>query len=88
MKLFILIHEYDYNTDKYEEFEQKYLGVYSSKEKAQQAAERYYKLPGFNKYPFNCFYIEEQEIDVDYSWTEGFVSWGEKYFGDIQDVWS
>lgn len=86
MKLFILIHEYEYKVDYYEELEQKYLGVYLSEEKAQQAAKRYYQLPGFNKYPFNCFYIEEWEMDKDYGWTEGFVTWKDKYFGDIQDL--
>lgn len=94
MKIFILTHEYYYNTvyrvhtEEYieEELEQKYLGIYSSEEKAQQAAERYYQLPGFNKYPFDYFYISEEEMDEDSGWTEGFVNWEGKYFSDIQDL--
>ncbi len=86
MKVFVLTHQYEYKLDYYEELEQKYLGIYSSEEKAQQAAKRYYQLPGFNKYPFDYFYVTEHEIDVDDGWTEGFVNWEGKYFGDIQDL--
>lgn len=86
MKVFVLTHEYEYKVDYYEELEQKYLGIYSSEEKAQQAAKRYYQLPGFNKYPFNCFHVIEEEMDGDSGWTEGFTNWEGKYFGDIQDL--
>lgn len=84
--IFLLSHIYEYNhPDGYEELEDKSLGVYLTKQKAEEAAKRYYKLPGFNKYPFDCFLIEEMEIDKDYGWSEGFVNWEGKYFGDIQD---
>lgn len=77
--IFLLSHSYEYNHyNGYEELEDKNLGIYLTKQKAKEAAERYYKLPGFNKYPFDCFFIEKIEIDKDYGWEEGFVSWKEE----------
>lgn len=77
-RVFLLTHEHGYlDSQDYEELEQKYLGVYSSREAAEEAAQRYYILPGFNKYPFDSFYIEEVELDKDSGWEEGFVSWSE-----------
>lgn len=77
-RIFLLTHEYEYlDSHNYEELEQKYLGVYSSREAAEEAAKRYYIHPGFNKYPFDSFYIDEVELDKDSSWEEGFVSWSE-----------
>ncbi|MFI0962514.1 hypothetical protein ACH4S8_14095 [Streptomyces sp. NPDC021080] len=50
----------------------KHLGVYSSRERAQERIERARTLPGFADEP-NCFYIEEAVIDED-QWTEGYVT--------------
>lgn len=51
-----------------------------TKEKmAQQAAERYFQLPGFNKYPLDCFHVIEEELDEDSGWTEGFINWEGNY---------
>lgn len=71
--VYLLMHGYDYNhVDGYEEFEQKFLGAYCTEKDADEAAKRYYDLPGFNKYPFECFCIEKCELDVDCCWEEGF----------------
>jgi len=72
---YLLMHIYEYNHSAgYEEIEEKYLGVYSTEEQAQKAAKRYYKLPGFSKYPFECFYIERCKLDEDMCWLDGFVN--------------
>jgi len=74
--VFLLSHTYEYkHLDGYEELENKNLGVYSTKQKAEEAAERYYKLPGFHKYSFDCFVIQKIEMNRDTGWEEGFVNW-------------
>lgn len=84
--IFVLWHSYEFNhCDGYEELEQKCLGVYSTKEKAEQAAERYYKLLGFNKYPFDYFCIDKIEVNKDSAWEEGFINPDGEYFSDIQN---
>lgn len=50
--------------------ELKTLGVYSSKEKAEEVILDYKKLPGFKDF-LDGFCITEYEIDKKY-WTEGF----------------
>ena len=54
--------------DEYNEL--KTLGVYSSKEKAEEVILDYKKLPGFKDF-LDGFCITEYEIDKKY-WTEGF----------------
>ena len=66
----VLVHTYEYDSIE----ETKILGVYSSKEKAKAAIDRYIKLDGFKDYPRECFYIMPFIIDEDSEWTEGFVS--------------
>ncbi|MDB5736223.1 MAG: dihydroorotate dehydrogenase [Alphaproteobacteria bacterium] len=66
--VFQLDHVYEqYNGDD----ETKSLGLYSSREKAEQAIERYKSLPGFRQYP-DAFVIYECTLDWDAAWTEGF----------------
>lgn len=75
-----LFHSYDYQCREgdrnretfFEDMEMKTLGIYSSKEKAEDALERYYKLPGFNKYLRECFCIYQCKLDDDEGWNEGF----------------
>ena len=75
-KVYVLSHVYEYGEDN--EFDEvKELGIYSTKEKAEQAVDRYYALNGFNRYPRSCFQIDEQELDVDAFWTEGFMTYEE-----------
>ncbi|MFE7798671.1 SPOR domain-containing protein [Nocardia sp. NPDC057440] len=50
--------------------ERKRVGIYASKEDAQNAIDRLRVQPGFSDYP-DCFVIQGYEIDRDY-WTEGY----------------
>ena len=49
----------------------KRLGIYSSRELAQERMARARSLPGFRDEP-DCFYIEEAAVDED-EWTDGYV---------------
>ena len=49
----------------------KMLGVYSTKNKAEQAILKYMRLPGFKDYTRTCFYITKFKIG-ELHWTEGF----------------
>jgi homoserine kinase type II len=50
----------------------KFIGVYSSREKAQAALARMESLPGFANEP-DGFHIDEYRMDQD-QWTEGYVT--------------
>lgn len=69
--VFVLQHSYK-TDDGYDEA--KMIGVYSSKEKAEETVEKLKNVNGFCDYPIECFYIDEYEIDKD-NWTEGFFSY-------------
>jgi len=71
--VYSLSHEYDLEDG---ETESKGLGTYSSREKAQEAIERYRVLPGFRDRP-DGFVIYESILDRDEAWTEGYISWEE-----------
>ena len=64
-----LWHEYELEDG---ETESKSLGIYSSREKAQEAIKRYQVLPGFRERP-DSFVIYESVLDRD-GWTEGYIS--------------
>ena len=49
----------------------KFIGVYSSREKAQAAVARLGRLPGFADAP-DGFHIDEYRVDQDY-WVQGYV---------------
>ena len=49
----------------------KLLGIYSTRERAEERMERARLLPGFQDEP-ECFVLEGYELDED-TWTEGFV---------------
>ena len=65
--VFILQHSYESPEE-----QTKFIGVYSSREKAQEAISRLSSQPGFKNFPDN-FYIDEYQIDQD-NWSEGFVT--------------
>ena len=71
--VYLLRHTYEYG-EELEHETTKELGVYSSLEKAREAKKRYFLLEGFRKYPEECFFICEYQLDKDSEWTEGFVS--------------
>jgi hypothetical protein len=50
----------------------KFIGVYSSREKAQAAMERLGHAPGFSDAP-DGFHIDEYDLDRDH-WVEGYVT--------------
>lgn len=53
----------------------KFIGAYSSLEKAEAAVERLSRVPGFAE-ARNGFHIERYEVDMDH-WTEGFADLSE-----------
>lgn len=42
--------------------DEKLIGIYSTKEKAEKVMKSYIELPGFRDYP-NDFFLEEYELD-------------------------
>jgi hypothetical protein len=50
----------------------KFIGVYSSREKADAAAARLSRLPGFSDAP-DGFHVDEYRIDQDH-WAQGYVA--------------
>ena len=68
--VFILQHSYELAETGEEET--KFIGVYSSKEKAQEAISRLSLQPGFKDLT-EYFFIDEYEIDQD-NWCDGFVT--------------
>ena len=67
MKIYLLYHIQDLDND--QDF--KLLGVYSTKERAEDRIEKAKKLKGFCDYP-DGFQIEGMEVDKD-EWIEGFI---------------
>jgi len=73
MKVYQLTHFYE--NDKFiDSVEIKDLGIYSSKQLAEEAIRRYAKLPGFRSLPLKCFLIGECVVDEDAAWTRGFFA--------------
>ena len=50
----------------------KFIGVYSSREKADAAVARLSRLPGFSDAP-SGFHVDEYRVDQD-QWAEGYVA--------------
>jgi hypothetical protein len=75
-KVYVLYHSYEYGEEQEHE-STKILGMYSTAENAEKAKNRYSKLDGFSRYPDNCFFILQCEIDKDSVWAEGFLTWDE-----------
>lgn len=64
--VFLLQHSYEIDGSE----QTKIIGIYSTRDKANAAVERFKALPGFCWYP-ESFYIDEYEIDQN-NWEEGF----------------
>ena len=71
-KVYLLQHSYEINYEGISFNNTKIIGIYSTKEKAEDVVQRYKNIQGFNKYPISCFYIDEYQLDEN-QWTEGFV---------------
>jgi len=70
--VYLLQHSYEVVYEGASFDETKVLGIYSTREEAEAAVERYKGITGFNKYPLSCFHIDDYELNQDH-WTEGFV---------------
>lgn len=69
-KVFLLQHSYERDESGVEET--KLIGVYSTRERAEQAIVRLSNVEGFRDYP-DCFCVDGYEIDKDH-WVDGFVT--------------
>lgn len=67
-EVWIVQHSYDLDGCE----ETKFIGVYSSRGKAQAAVVRLRKQPGFCERP-KCFFVYRYTLNVDH-WTEGFYT--------------
>lgn len=75
MKVYLLEHSYKYEIwEDIKVDEIKTIGIYHSEEKAKEVVEHFKTKQGFNRFPEDCFYISELEVDQDH-WTEGFITW-------------
>jgi len=70
--VFVLQHEYEIN----EIDEVKFIGVFSSEDKASAVVDELILMPGFRNHPRDCFHIDKCKID-SFEWKEGFISWAE-----------
>lgn len=70
----VFILEHVYEMDDKEEI--KFIGVFSSSDKAQAAIESLKNILGFNKHSIECFQIHETKLD-EFEWKEGFINWKE-----------
>ncbi|MDU1890796.1 MAG: hypothetical protein E6767_08915 [Dysgonomonas sp.] len=79
-KLFYeLYHVYD--NDEFEEIS-KFIGVFSSMEKVDNAIEHLIKQSGFNNFSKDNIIISQSKLN-EYEWKEGFCSW--KYAYEYQN---
>ena len=83
--VFILQHSYLFEknnkygiTPGYEEV--KFIGVYSTRKKAEEAIERYCVKDGFDQYDKSCFSIDKYDVGKDTGWTNGFEKAGDNYW--------
>lgn len=67
MKIFVLHHVHHVTS---EQEDVKLTGIYSTRERAEEAQRRMIELPGFRDAP-DDFHIDEYEVDADH-WTEGY----------------
>lgn len=71
-KVYLLQHSYEvvYEGESFDET--KIIGIYTTKENAEEVVRRYKSIVGFDKYPLSCFNIDVYELNQDH-WKEGFV---------------
>ena len=71
MEVFLLQHVHALGDD---EEDVKVIGIYSTRQRADEAVERMHALPGFKDAP-DGFCIDRYHLDED-QWTEGYVTTG------------
>ena len=72
MEKVIFYVEHVYEKDNEEEI--KFIGLFSSRSRAQEAIYELIIKPGFRDFPIDCFQIHINTID-SYEWKDGFTSW-------------
>lgn len=76
MILYMLWHSYQPDLD-IDHDEEKFIGIYSTEEKAKAAMEKLRTQPGFRDYP-DGFEIHPQRVDAT-AWDDGFARlWGDE----------
>ena len=73
MDVFLLWHVYELTDDDGTRDEEKFIGVFSSEEKATDAIEQLKGKEGFRDHPVNCFEIHKDKVDR-VGWVDGFVT--------------
>ena len=68
MRVFVVQHQHELDGCD----EVKFIGVYSSEDRAWSAVDRAKALSGFRDHP-DGFSVDPYEVDMDH-WTEGFVT--------------
>ena len=71
--VFVLWHVYEQTDDYGVHDEEKLIGIYSSRKKAEEAIELHKDLEGFRDHPAECFEIHETELNRS-SWDTGFTT--------------
>ena len=71
--VYVLEHAYEYGKNN-EYTEAKMLGVFRSREDAEDAITRYKELPGFRDFSDECFNIDKYELNKEH-WAEGFIEY-------------
>ena len=81
MKVFLLWHSYE---SEYDDCDHSFfLGVYSTRAKAEERQREAVRQPGFRLHP-DGFDISEQTVDRD-EWKEGFVTYLHEAGEDVPD---
>ena len=73
MKVYVLWHVHELHDDYGCHDEEKMIGIYSTKTKAQESIDIHKDLEGFKGYPVECFEIYEYELDKS-NWNDGFTT--------------
>lgn len=73
MDVFLLWHIYELTDGDGIRDEEKFIGVFSSEEKATDAIEQLKGKEGFRDYPVSCFEIHKSKVDR-VGWVDGFVT--------------
>ena len=71
MDVFLLWHVYELTDGDGTHDEEKFIGVFSSEEKAKDAIEQLKGKAGFRDYPVSCFEIHKGKMDR-VGWVDGF----------------
>ena len=80
MAIYLLWHTYEPTNDSGTHDEDKLIGVFSSKQKANEAISVLKDKDGFRDHPISCFMTVKYEVDKISNWSEGVdtVHWYER----------